>query len=390
MKKTLVAIAALAATGAFAQSSVTLSGVVDAGYSVFSAQNGTAAKVTQSGIGYSNNDTSRFQIKAVEDIGGGLKAGATIESTLMTNPRGNFGDASKPVGAAKTDFDLAGRGQTVDVTKLGDRILTADLTIGAHTINAGNQAIITRSVAVGFQADGSNFIGNLVGNDGNTTTRVPAINYTFNAGKGLNLSAAYMNNTKKNSTAANESETGNGYGLKAEYTNGPLAAGAVMSKQTTNDALTATTLTTTSKLTTQLLTPIGTVGTAAKNVELTMAVLGVSYDFAPVKVYGQYASVENKNTMSTTYASSDKRHAMSLGARYAIGDSYFFAQVSNGKNQITGTNTDRDWKGHSFGYKHALSKRTLAYIGAGKAEFGTSATEKSTFKETAFGLQHAF
>jgi len=366
-----------------------MSGVVDAGYSVFSAQNGTAAKVTQSGIGYSNNDTSRFQIKAVEDIGSGIKAGTTIESTLASNPRSNFGDATKPVAASTTNFDLTGRGQTIDAAKLGDRILTADLTVGAHTINAGNQAIITRSVAVGFQADGSNFIGNLVGNDGNTTARVPAINYTFNAGHGVNLSAAYMNNTKKNSTAADTSKTGNGYGLKAEYANGPWAAGAVVSKQTTNDALTATAVATT-KLTTQLLSPVGTVGTAAKNVELTMAVLGVSYDFAPVKVYGQYATVENKDTLSTTYANSDKRHAMSAGARYAIGDSYLFAQVSTGKNQITGTNTDRDWKGYSLGYKHYLSKRTLAYVGAGKAEFGTGATTKSTVKETAFGLQHNF
>jgi len=372
-----------------------MSGVVDAGYSVFSAQNGTAAKVTQSGIGYSNNDTSRFQIKAVEDIGSGIKAGTTIESTLATNPRSNFGDATKPVAASTTNFDLTGRGQTVDATKLGDRILTADLTVGAHTINAGNQAIITRSVAVGFQADGSNFIGNLVGNDGNTTTRVPAINYTFNAGHGVNLSAAYMNNTKKNSTAANESKTGNGYGLKAEYANGPWAAGAVMSKQTTNNAATTkdTALNTAGTgvtLASQLLSPQATVGSATKNVELTMAVLGVSYDFAPVKVYGQYATVENKDTLSTTYANSDKRHAMSAGARYAIGDSYLFAQVSTGKNQITGTNTDRDWKGYSLGYKHYLSKRTLAYVGTGKAEFGTGATTKSTVKETAFGLQHNF
>jgi predicted porin len=127
-----------------------------------------------------------------------------------------------------------------------------------------------------------------------------------------------------------------------------------------------------------------------------MNVAGVSYDLAPVKVYGQYASVKNENTVTSnnTTLGNSQRHATSIGARYNIGDSYFFAQVSNGKNQITGTATaapyQGDWKGHSFGYKHALSKRTLAYVGAGKAEYGTAAGAKSTVKETAFGLLHAF
>ena len=390
MKKTLVAIAALAATGAFAQSSVTLSGVLDAGYSSFSSQDGTSAKMTQKGLGYSNNDTSRVLIKAVEDIGGGLKGGATIESTLVSNPRTNFGDVSTAQAAASSaKFALAGTGQTTQVTKLGDRIMTVDLTMGAHTINVGNQAQPSRSVAVGFQADGSNLIGNLVGNDATTTGRVVAATYTFNAGNGLTAGGSVLQNTKT-LDGYKDNKASNGSALKVEYSMGPLAAGAIWSKQTTA-ASAVTTVTTAAKLTSQLLSPITDLSTnPTKSVDTTMSVLGVSYDFAPVKVYGQYSSIKNEDTYTTAYTNNDKRHAMSLGARYAIGDSYFFGQVSNGKNQITATNTDYDWKGHSFGYKHYMSKRTLAYVGVGKTEFGTSATTKTVSKETAFGIQHNF
>jgi len=44
MKKSLVALAALAATSAFAQSSVSISGVWDAGYKMTNAQDNTADK----------------------------------------------------------------------------------------------------------------------------------------------------------------------------------------------------------------------------------------------------------------------------------------------------------------------------------------------------------
>ena len=82
MKKTLIALAAVAATGAaFAQSSVTLYGVADV----------SLGKTNQAGLGFANdkfqvgansdlnNGTSRFGFRGVEDLGGGLKAGFNFE-----------------------------------------------------------------------------------------------------------------------------------------------------------------------------------------------------------------------------------------------------------------------------------------------------------------------
>jgi len=82
MKKTLIALAAVAATGAaFAQSSVTLYGVADIGL----------AKTNKAGLGYGNdslqatangtlnNGNSRLGVRGVEDLGGGLKASFNFE-----------------------------------------------------------------------------------------------------------------------------------------------------------------------------------------------------------------------------------------------------------------------------------------------------------------------
>ena len=398
MAITLVAIAALAATGAFAQSSVAITGVVDAGYGSFSSQNTGAAKLVQKGIQYNADNTSRWQIKAVEDIGGGVKAGTTIESALSTNPGRNFGwgTGTTGVGAVtNTDYSLTGVGNTIDAQKIGDRIMTVDLTMGAHTINAGNQAQPTRAVAVGFQADGSNLIGNLVGNDDTLVGRVVAINYVYNAGNGLNVGGAYMANTKTKD-GVNDSKTKNGYALTARYTQGPLDAGAVWSKQTTNDAAAAPAAATPAAsyvATAQLLSPVANLGAAAKNVETTSTVLGVSYDLSVAKLYGQYASTANEDTLNATKNWS-KRHATSVGVRVPFGKAWAFAQLSNGKNQITGgasaAGYEGDWKGHTVGVKYDMSKRTYAYVGAGSAKFGTTATTESKASQYAMGLVHSF
>jgi predicted porin len=109
MKKTLIALAAVAATGAaFAQSSVTLYGVADIavgkGNAPVGATGVTLNNFTGSGsVGLGNNKfqaiatntlnngTSRFGLRGTEDLGGGLKAGFNFEGGLsLANGQGNF------------------------------------------------------------------------------------------------------------------------------------------------------------------------------------------------------------------------------------------------------------------------------------------------------------
>lgn len=80
MKKTLIALAALASTAAFAQSSVTLYGVADAGLAKVTDQSAIL-----SSAGAMNNGNSRWGIRGTEDLGGGLKAGFNFEQGLSLN-----------------------------------------------------------------------------------------------------------------------------------------------------------------------------------------------------------------------------------------------------------------------------------------------------------------
>ena len=94
MKKTLIALAAVAATGAaFAQSSVTLYGVADV----------AVGKTNQAGLNLAsdkfqaiasntlNNGTSRYGFRGVEDLGGGMKAGFNFEAGIsLTTGAGNL------------------------------------------------------------------------------------------------------------------------------------------------------------------------------------------------------------------------------------------------------------------------------------------------------------
>ena len=84
MKKSLIALAVLAASGtSFAQSTVTMFGIVDAAVSV--AKGDVADKTSMINSGY---NSSRFGVRGVEDLGGGLKASFHLEGAL-SNDDGN-------------------------------------------------------------------------------------------------------------------------------------------------------------------------------------------------------------------------------------------------------------------------------------------------------------
>jgi predicted porin len=87
MKKSLIALAVLAASGAvMAQSSVTLYGVADVSLAKSGQSNQTATavkrKTEMSSGGTMNNGTSRLGVRGTEDIGGGLKVSFNYEQNV--------------------------------------------------------------------------------------------------------------------------------------------------------------------------------------------------------------------------------------------------------------------------------------------------------------------
>lgn len=84
MKKSLIALAVLAASGAaMAQSSVSLFGIIDT--NVGYVNNATAGGGNKWGVGTSGNATSRLGFRGVEDLGGGLKAGFWLEGEIFAD-----------------------------------------------------------------------------------------------------------------------------------------------------------------------------------------------------------------------------------------------------------------------------------------------------------------
>jgi len=84
MKKSLIALAALAATGAFAQSSVTLTGTFDPSIANAKTTYGNGASVSQNFVRNNSQGTSQITVKGVEDLGGGLKASFLLENDFDT------------------------------------------------------------------------------------------------------------------------------------------------------------------------------------------------------------------------------------------------------------------------------------------------------------------
>ena len=82
MKKSTVSLAVLSAlsTGALAQSSVTLYGIVDAAIAV--EDTGEIGKGSRKVLNSGNQSSSRIGLRGGEDLGGGLTAEFNIESGL--------------------------------------------------------------------------------------------------------------------------------------------------------------------------------------------------------------------------------------------------------------------------------------------------------------------
>jgi GBP family porin len=200
MKKTLVAVAALlAATGSFAQSSVTLYGVVDA-----SVESVKGAK-TLTRVSSDNLATSRLGFKGVEDLGGGLKANFVLETGVKVDTGANSGGTSR-------FFD---RAAWVGLSSVyGDlRLGRQDSSIGAlagNTATLGAQAYDDFKIAGMFSGDSYRRVDNAI------TYVAP----TFVPG----LTTQIQYTTQNNGAEATD-RAGTGFGLSAQYAAGPFGAG---------------------------------------------------------------------------------------------------------------------------------------------------------------------
>lgn len=161
MKKTLVSLGALAAvtaTGAaFAQSSVTLSGIVDNGLQKTSS--GEALKMTPSRSG-----TSNWTLSGSEDLGGGLKAVFQVSTSFNsddgTTPAANvLGNNGMFVGLTG-NFGTVRAGRPSHI--LWSNVLSANGTKGVSGYEASTVLNVPQNYGV-FQANAVQYLSPVMG-----------------------------------------------------------------------------------------------------------------------------------------------------------------------------------------------------------------------------------
>lgn len=391
MKKTLVALAALAATSAFAQSSVTLYGVFDAGYSD-NTKTINGVKYGQKAVTYNNYATSRLGFKGTEDLGGGMKANFVIETGLSSNTTTGTnaflpGVATAPGSVTGAAGDMKGTaGTSIDATSIGNREFNAYLTFPSRTmVGVGFGSTGIRDTTLNYAADGGiNTVGNILVNDNQLgSNRTTAINVRQPFGTGFVASVGVSRNLSTQDGVAdnktgNFSGQGTGYMATLKYENGPLST--ALAYQTV-DTVTATTT------------------TPSVDRTIKSTVFGISYALPVAKLFGQYAEVRTDDSAAVAVGEG-KRRGYSIGAQFPLGAATPFLQYSRGdKNEVYNAgfaSEKRDYTGYSLGVNYAFSKRTSAYIVAGRTNLeagsGTTANTGVEVKNTeaTFGVVHSF
>ena len=246
MKKlTLVAGAVLglvSATSAMAQSSVTLYGIVDAAVSYTSKQVGGSKTAIDAG----QLATSRWGMRGTEDLGGGLKANFTLESTIA-NDTGAGGSVFGTLPAATLPAVNSG------TATLFDRAAVVGVSGGFGAITLGRQNILAVDAVgavdpIGFSQPGINpnvafsslnaagLFGSFGTNSGGTALRQNnSIRYALPTMSGFNGAAMYGFGEQAGNSSANTY-----VGLVGSFNAGPITA-SLGYNQLKNASLTAAT-----------------------------------------------------------------------------------------------------------------------------------------------------
>lgn len=329
MKKSLIALAVLASTGAMAQSSVTLYGIVDVNLQSSKIDGGVRQTALESG-GVSG---SRFGLKGSEDLGGGLKALFVLESGFNADD-----------GSSRTSGSLFDRQSYVGLAGNFGEVRLGNSTTALDDINLLSNSVFdsilspTNNVWVsnGFNARPHN-----------------QIYYATPSFGGVTGAVSYALGENKATTS-----TGKDRGVVAfnvQYAGGPLA----LSLGYQSDKEIALPLIETAKYT----------------------IVNASYDLGVVKLLGSYGRAAADNYRANEFH---------LGADVPVGAALVVsAGYAQSQDKIAGVKDDKR-SGFAVGASYSLSKRTSVYTGYDRAQTKTVAGDKIKSNIYAVGVRHAF
>ena len=230
MKKSLVALAVLAASGAaMAQSSVTLFGVVDAGYS-----NGTGSVSDSTAMRTDRIGSSRLGFRGVEDLGGGMKASFHLEAGVANDS--GAGSPTNSNNQAVTGLTSAGtQGLTFN------RKSTVGLITSAGEIRLGRDYTPQFYPDAQYDPFGTNGVASsLIAYGGGLTAARASNMFAYHSpdwsGFTVMLGSYFGENSKSNAPGASNNKAGDGSGYHVRYAQGKLAVG--LAGSTTKTGLT--------------------------------------------------------------------------------------------------------------------------------------------------------
>ena len=365
MKKSLIAIAALAAAGAAAaQSSVTMYGQVNTGYE-HSKTDITigGVKTTTKTTGFQNDrvKTSRLGFKGEEALGNGLSATFALEMGF-NSADGNF---------AKNAFD---------------RKATVGLKGAFGEVRVGKDSGTMNSFDGSFKAiDRTDSLAKIDSDDDGTvdldaahTARHTGLFYngTFS---GVNVSAAIGNNSTstKEAGVTTDKKDSAVYGLGLGYNGGVWAVGAAFQHETAKG-----------------FSPATTPAVPEYNKKVTNYGVGASYDFTVAKLYGQYKGGQYKNKLPAGGKYSYDQFAIGVSAPFGATTLSAEYGYNKAKETAATTGTVTKFKGNVFAVQaeYAFSKRTSLVARAGQVANWKNETtnDKSSTQEYTVGLRHKF
>jgi len=362
MKKTLIALAALAAAGAtLAQSSVTIYGRMDLGMSSVETTEGTAAATEEFSLaGAEGTRTgSRLGFRGTEDLGGGLRAGFVYE--IGINADRNAPDGKSPADNARTrlaNLSLSGGFGTVVVGTFMNAFDTArDFSPATGGVPGGDFTEAHGAATVErFDSRSQNVIA-----------------YVSPAFSGFTFSAGTLNEEHDNRKY-------DGFILGLNYSQGPLAAQfAFGNLDVSNHAPLCHAITR------------GASTTALNNAEVQNWALGIRYTLPQVVLSFIYEDSEQSNVSGVLR----EFNAWEIGARFPMGA--FAPYITYGQGEITtpgavgldaGSNDTSAWQ---IGTTYNLSARTWVYAAFGEFQ-RDAATGANNRKQDgyAIGLVHTF
>ncbi len=382
MKKTLVAIAALAAFGAQAQSSVTMSGIVDLGYQ--SINNLGDQKTNQ--VGQSGARTTTIKLNGTEDLGAGMSAnfqfevqpsyiagnGNAYNATYPTTANGVNASGAQATNAASAQSGLVGKGASfvgLKSAKFGE--------IQFGTINTGTFAAFAGASPLGTGI-GSGYGG---GNTFGDMTRVESsMAYFTPTYSGFN--ARIQKGTANDNQWGAVGSTATGVVLRrpsvldigASYTNGPLAVRFGRMESTA----------------------------ALTNVTTKTQILGGSYDAGVAKLSAATGTIKsNAASNAADYKISSMGVTVPFGANRVIAQTGSLkieggantAVVVGSKSKTSGIAFERDLSKRTFVYARYETTDLAGFVAGAYIVNGVALSNwnnGSTRKVTSVGISHSF